>query len=112
MSFLLPNLLHFSRLLHSLGLDVHAGRTLDVAGALEHIDIGRRSDFYFSLRSLLIHRQQDLAAFDEAFRVFWRRPPGDWSSADLRALGEQRRFGAPEIDLPGTGAAAPDDASM
>ena len=47
---LLHNLLHFGRLLHSLGLDVHAGRMLDVASALEHIDIGRRSDFYFTLQ--------------------------------------------------------------
>jgi uncharacterized protein with von Willebrand factor type A (vWA) domain len=73
---------------------------LDVVSALEHIDIGRRSDFYFSLRSLLIHRQQDLELFDEAFRVFWRRPPGEWSPEDLRALGEQRRFGAPRADVP------------
>lgn len=92
--------MHFGQLLHSLGLDVHAGRMPDVASALEHIDIGRRSDFYFTLQSLLVHRQQDLAMFDEAFRVFWRRPPGEWSSEDLRALGEQRRFGAPQTDVP------------
>ena len=61
MSVLLRNLLHFGRLLRSLGLDVQAGRMLDVAGALEHIDIGRRTDFYFTLGALLVHRQQDLA---------------------------------------------------
>jgi uncharacterized protein with von Willebrand factor type A (vWA) domain len=99
-SFFLHNLLHFSRLLHSLGLDVPAGRMLDVASALEHIDIRRRSDFYSALRSLLVHRQQDLATFDEAFRVFWRPPPDAWSSEDLRALGEQRRFGSPKIEEP------------
>jgi uncharacterized protein with von Willebrand factor type A (vWA) domain len=104
-SSLLPNLLHFGRLLHALGLDVHAGRMLDVASALEHIDLGRRSDFYFTLQSLLIHRQQDLAMFDEAFRVFWRRPHGEWTVDDLRALGEQRRFGRPQVDVP---PAAPD----
>ena len=42
MSALLHNLLHFGRLLRALGLDVHAGRMLDVAGALAHVDIGRR----------------------------------------------------------------------
>ena len=97
MSFLLRNLLHFGRLLRALGLDVQAGRMLDVATALEHIEIGRRSDFYFTLQTLLIHRSQDLALFDEAFRVFWRPPPGDWSSEDLRSLGEQRRFGPPQM---------------
>jgi uncharacterized protein with von Willebrand factor type A (vWA) domain len=111
-SFLIHNLLHFSRLLHSLGLDVHAGRMVDVAAALDHIDVGRRQDFYFTLRSLLVHRQQDLAPFDEAFRVFWRPAPGDWSAADLRALGEQRRFGTPQVDMPAADAVAPDDPSV
>jgi uncharacterized protein with von Willebrand factor type A (vWA) domain len=100
LSFLLPNLLHFGRLLRSLHLEVHAGRMLDVAAALQHIDIGRRSDFYATLQSLLIHRQQDLATFDEAFRVFWRPPAGDWSSTDLRAMGERRRTGAPHVEIP------------
>ena len=100
MSALLPNLLHFSRLLGSLGLDIQAVRTLDVVHALEHIDIGRRTDFYYTLRSLLIHRPQDLELFDEAFRVFWRRPPGDWTTQDLRAMGEQRKTGAPQIESP------------
>ena len=111
MSFLLHNLLHFERLLHALGLDVHAGRMPDVASGLEHVDIGRRSDFFYTLQSLLIHRQQDLAPFEEAFRVFWRRPPGEWSTSDLRALGEQRRFGTPTIDVPGT-EPGPGDAAM
>jgi uncharacterized protein len=111
MSSLLPNLLHFGRLLRSLGLDVQAGRMLDVAGALEHIDIGRRTDFSFTLRSLLVHRQQDLALFDEAFRAFWRRPAGEWSSEDLRALGERRRFGPPRTDAPAVEPRSPDDRS-
>ena len=100
MSYLFHNLLHFSRLLHSAGLDVHAGRMPDVAAALEHIDIKNRSDFYFTLRTLLIHRHQDLEAFDEAFRVFWRPRPDERSALDLRALGEKRRFSNPQVDFP------------
>jgi hypothetical protein len=110
-SYLLHNLLHFGRLLHALGLDVHAGRMREVAAAMEHVDIGRRSDFYFTLRTLLIHRQQDLARFDEAFRVFWRPPPGEYSSENLRALGEQRRVGIPEVDISVAEPAASDDSS-
>src|SRR4051812_46441362 len=102
MSYLFHNLVHFSRLLHSAGLDVHAGRMPDVAAALQHIDIERRSDFYFTLRTLLIHRHQDLEPFDEAFRVFWRPRPNERSTMDLRALGEKRRFSNPQIDLPAT----------
>jgi uncharacterized protein with von Willebrand factor type A (vWA) domain len=73
---------------------------LDVAAALPHIDIGRRTDFYATLQSILIHRQQDLATFDEAFRVFWRPPSRDWSPTDLRAMGERRRMGAPHVEIP------------
>src|SRR2546426_745949 len=106
MSYLFHNLLYFSRLLHAAGLDVHAGRMPDVAAALSHIDIGQRSDFYFTLRTLLIHRHQDLEPFDEAFRVFWRRHPDDRSTMDLRALGERRRFSNPQVDFPAKDSAA------
>ena len=99
MSYLLHNLLHFGQLLHAIGLDVQAGRMPRVAAALEHIDVGRKSDFYFTLRTLLIHRHQDLAPFDEAFGVFWRTP-GNSSGLDLRALGEYRRSGTPQVDFP------------
>ena len=98
MPYLLHNLLHFTRLLHRLGLDVQAGGAREVAAALAHVDVGRRSDFYHTLRSLLIHRAGDFALFDEAFRVFWRRPHGDWTATDLSAMGEQRRSGAPEYE--------------
>ena len=98
MSYLLHNLLHFVRMLHRLGLDVQAGRTRDVAAALAHVDVGRRADFYHTLRCLLVHRVEDLEPFDEAFRVFWRRPHGDWTPRDLRAMGETRRSGQPEYE--------------
>ena len=71
---------------------------LDVAQALEYVDIGRERDFYHALRTLLVHRQQDLPLFDEAFRVFWRRRPDQWTTTDLRSLGERRRFGPPQVD--------------
>jgi uncharacterized protein with von Willebrand factor type A (vWA) domain len=95
-STLLRNLLRFGRLLRTLGLPVPAGRMIDVAGALAYVDLARRNDFYFTLQALLVHRQQDLPIFDDAFRLFWRRPPGEWSPNDLRAIGEQRRIGPPE----------------
>jgi uncharacterized protein len=111
-SVLLRNLLHFGRLLGSLGLDVHGGRMIDVARALEHVDIGRRSDFYFTLRSLLVHRHQDLAVFDQAFHLFWRPLPGESSSGNPRAIGEQRRFGSPQKDVQGIEPRTSDDPSL
>jgi uncharacterized protein with von Willebrand factor type A (vWA) domain len=101
-TFLLHNLLHFGQVLHATGLDVPAARMIDVAGALEHVEIGRRTDFYFTLRALLVQRPQDFALFDEAFRVFWRTRSGEWSPHDLRAMGERRRIdprtAAPQLD--------------
>jgi uncharacterized protein with von Willebrand factor type A (vWA) domain len=105
MSALFKNLIHFGRLLHAAGLGVPAGRMIDVASALDHIDIGHRTDFYFALRGLLVHRRQDLPVFDEMFRAFWREP-GQRPPNNLRAMGRQRSLGRPEVVLTGT---APDD---
>lgn len=100
--YLFRNLIHFGRLLRNLGLDAQAGRMLDVAEALAHVDIGRRSDFYHTLQTLLVRRVQDLPVFDEAFRVFWRPPRRERTTQDLRALGERRRFAPSEVDVPPT----------
>ena len=73
MSALLVNLLHFGRLLHRAGLDVPAGSMRYVAEALPHINLGSRSEFYYALRTLIVHRFQDLSLFDNAFNVFWEQ---------------------------------------
>ena len=72
MSQLLGNLLVFGRLLRSLGLEVHMGRMLDVAEALQFVDLGERDEVYHACRTLLVHRHEDLAIFDRAFDAFWR----------------------------------------
>src|SRR5262245_57818824 len=99
MSYLFHNILHFSRLLHAAGLDVHVGRMPELAAALSHIDIGSRSDFYFTLRTLLVHRHQDFETFADAFRLFWRRPAGEHAPIDPRSLWERQRLRNPQVDL-------------
>ena len=79
MSALLPNLLRFGHLLRRLELHVPAGRMQYVAEALTYVDLGQRSEFYHTLRSLLVHRVQDFELFDNAFRVFWRERNSDWT---------------------------------
>ena len=88
---LLHNLLLFGRLLRGLGLDVNLGRMIDLVQALEHINIGNKSDFYHTARSLLVHRKEDIPIFDEAFDLFWRKPTEEWTSIDLRSLREMQR---------------------
>jgi uncharacterized protein with von Willebrand factor type A (vWA) domain len=86
---LLANLLLFGRLLRRLGMDVNAGRMLDLMQALAHIQIGRKNDFYYTARSLLVHRHEDLRFFDQAFELFWRKPAEEWTTLNLSGLGEQ-----------------------
>jgi uncharacterized protein with von Willebrand factor type A (vWA) domain len=68
---LIPRLLTFGRLLRQRGLEVHMGRMLDVIEALQHVDIGSRDEVFHTCRTLLVHRHEDLSAFDRAFDEFW-----------------------------------------
>ena len=88
----LNNLLLFGRLLRRLGLDVHTGRLLDAVRILEDVGIRRRMDVRAALRTLMVHRKEDIPVFDEAFAVFWRQRKDRLSSLDLRSMGEQRRY--------------------
>lgn len=98
MSHLLHNLLLFGRLLRGLGLDVNPGRMIDLANALDMIEIGRRQDFYHAARTLLVHNRDDLLLFDDAFRFFWRKPEEGWE-IDLPSL-QQRVRRKPVVKAP------------
>ncbi|HTP11189.1 MAG TPA: VWA domain-containing protein [Anaerolineae bacterium] len=97
---LLHNLLLFGRLLRGLGLDVNLGRMIDLVHALDYIEVGRKADFYNTVRSLLVHRREDIPLFDEAFEAFWRKPADGWTTLDLRAMGERRRLRRPLFSWP------------
>ena len=100
---LLHNLLLFGRLLRRLGLDVHSGRMLDAIRVLDDIGVSRKADVRAALRTLLVHRREDLPVFDEAFDVFWRQRKDRMSSLDLRSMGEQRRYRRVEAGPPPPG---------
>ena len=88
-SGILPNLLLFGETLRRLGRDFGSATMLDLIRATQYIPIGgSHSNFRLVARALLVRRQSDLALFDEAFRVFWRRS-ADWRNMrDLRSMGE------------------------
>jgi uncharacterized protein with von Willebrand factor type A (vWA) domain len=97
------NVLLFGRVLRAAGLAVHHGRLVDAIHALELVGIGSREDVRATLRSLLIHRHEDLARFDRAFDYFFRdhRPPNP--GMPLFSLGERPRViarPAPGTSLP------------
>jgi len=88
---LLHNLMLFGRLCKVLGMDITPNRMIDVAHALEYIDLWRKQDVYHALRALIVTRKRDIALFDEAFENFWKRPTEGWTELDLKSLGESRR---------------------
>ena len=105
---LLHNLLLFGRLLRRLGLDAHVGRMLDAVRVIEDIGVARRADVWSALRTLLVHRREDLPVFDEAFDVFWRQRTDRTTTMDLRSMGEQRRYRRAEAGPPPPGRSSDD----
>ncbi len=103
---ILHNLLLFGHLLRRLGLNVHEGRMVDAVRVLEDIGVSRRTDVWSALRTLLVHRKDDLPVFDEAFDAFWRQRKDSTSSLDLRSMGEQRRYRRVEAGPPPPGQSA------
>ena len=99
MPTLLPNLLLFGRVLHGLGLEVNPGRMVDVLAALQEINITRKADFYYTLRSFLVKRKEHLPLFEAAFDQFWRKPQGD-ESFSLADLLQFRPSPPPAPDVP------------
>ena len=95
----LHNLLLFGRVLRRLGLDINPGRMMDLVSALDHIEIGRKSDFFYAARTLLVHDREDLPLFDEAFELFWRKPAESWT-VDWQGLTRRRKPSRPVVTHP------------
>jgi uncharacterized protein len=94
------NVLLFGRLLRQSGVEVHGARLLDAIHALSVVGVRSRGDVRLALRTLLIHRHEDLGLFDRAFDLFFRARGGPAGRGDLRSLGEARsrvelRFAVP-----------------
>src|SRR5215208_2618228 len=73
MSRLLDNLLIFGRVLRRAGIPVQPARLAEIVEALRCIDLGVRDDVYHACRTLIVHRQDQIALFDLAFAAFWRQ---------------------------------------
>ena len=110
-SHLADNLLVFGRLLREAGLDVHMGRMLDLLKALPLVDIGSRDDVYHTCRTLLVHRREDLPAFDRAFEVFWRRRDAGGLGARLDDRRDDASLGGASVGVEMLGDATGSDAA-
>ncbi|MEO6124900.1 MAG: VWA domain-containing protein [Ilumatobacteraceae bacterium] len=72
----------FTRVLRGLGLSVPIGCVLTFGEALSATGIDTRSAVYWSARSTLVRRPEDLPLFDRAFAVFWEQRTGEGSPAE------------------------------
>jgi len=63
--------LRFCRFLRQNGLQVTPAHTSAALRAVNRVDVGDRTDFHLGLRAVLVSGQQELAPFDELFRIFW-----------------------------------------
>lgn len=88
---LLHNLLLFGRVLRGLGMDINPGRMIDLVQALDHIQVGRKQDFYHACRSLLVHDKEDIPLFDQAFERFWRKHDSGWFDIGLQSLAQTKK---------------------
>src|SRR5713101_5847350 len=62
----------FAALLRRHGLPVSLLQVTDAVRALERLDLGDREEVRLGLRTVLVGRAEDLAAFDQCFDAFWR----------------------------------------
>jgi uncharacterized protein with von Willebrand factor type A (vWA) domain len=92
------HLVTFGRVLREAGLEVGPGRIGDALRGLEAVDLERQEDVYWTLRSTLVSRREDLEAFDRAFHAWFLRVGGKPTSRPQPPTprrGERRKGGAP-----------------
>jgi hypothetical protein len=90
-SALVHNLLVFGRVLRAAGVHVHRERMVDAIQATEWIGLRSRTDLRATLSSLLVHRHEDLAVFNQAFDLFFRAHHSSELDLPLFSLGERAR---------------------
>lgn len=73
-SRLLPNIMHFGRVLRAAGLPIGPGKVLDAVNAVQTVGIADRRDFYWALHAVFVNRRDQHELFDQAFHIFWRDP--------------------------------------
>jgi len=94
----------FGRVLREAGMEVGAGRLADALHGLDRVDVTRQDDVYWTLRTTLVARREELEPFDRAFRAWFLStpvsPPGrdqdprtmpsgaQWTRSDARMRGD------------------------
>jgi uncharacterized protein len=78
----------FGRILREAGLEIGAGRVADAMRGLELVGLARGEDVYWTLRTTLVARREELEPFDRAFRAWFL---GDAIAPPARPRDDPRR---------------------
>ncbi len=94
------NVVKFGRLLRRTGLPVDPGQARLFLEAIARIGVARKAEVRAAGRAIYVRRREDVALFDAAFDLFWRRHGAGTSDAlprltQRRAPEGRARFGAP-----------------
>jgi uncharacterized protein len=71
---LAENIVHFSRILRSAGLQVGPDRVLAAIAAVEAVGLDRKTDVHAALSAVMLDRHEQQVIFDATFDAFWRDP--------------------------------------
>jgi uncharacterized protein len=71
--FFLHNLVHFARVLRAAGVQISPHNVIDAQEAIATLGFADRADMKACLRAIFIKQHDQLALFDEAFDIFWRK---------------------------------------
>ena len=63
----------FGRVLREAGLEIGPGRLADALNGLDRVDVTRQDDVYWTLRTTLVARREELDVFDRAFDAWFLR---------------------------------------
>jgi hypothetical protein len=61
--------------LREAGLEVGPARVCDALSGLDRVQLGRRDDVYWTLRTTLVSRAEDIESFDRAFAAWFLASP-------------------------------------
>jgi uncharacterized protein with von Willebrand factor type A (vWA) domain len=70
-SALVRHVVTFGRVLREAGLEVGPGRIADALRGLDAVDLTRQDDVYWTLRTTIVSRREELDAFDAAFHAWF-----------------------------------------
>ena len=105
----ISHLTRFCRALRRHGMAVGSREVADAVRALSLVDVLDRGRVYWSLRSVLLSRHEEISAFDELFERFWNFEPQPKARGRRRGMGP--RGGMREFRRYKAGAALPEQDS-